>query len=79
MTLPDPQAEYHIHLGVEFPNKPVGSYLPEPGEEPKWAEMGRFCLLCGFTDSPADVTRRLEAATAWATTEDEVDDEWLIP
>ena len=84
MTLPDPQAEYHIHGGVKFPNKPVGFDLQKPGEEPRWVGMGRFCLLCGFTQSPADVDRRLDAAMDWVATAegvdaDEVEDEWAIP
>lgn len=84
MTLPDPQAECHNHLGVEFPNKPVGFYVREPGEDPQGVEVGHLCPVCGLTESPAAITRRLEAATDWAAAGQDVDveddeDEWLIP
>ena len=67
MTIPVNQPDHHYHLGVVFLNKPLASYLKEPGEEPCWVEMGHLCPICGFTESPAAIRMRLEAEMGWAT------------
>ena len=71
------------HLRVDLGFAVERALGQEPGEEPEWVEMGRFCLFCGFTQGQEDVTRRLEAATDWADTAEataqDVEDEWSIP
>ena len=49
MTIPVNQPDHHYHLGVTFLNKPLASYLKEPGEEPRWVERA-ICVL--FVASP---------------------------
>ena len=73
MTIPETEPQYHHHEGVEFPVEVLSSYLQEPGEEPKWVEMGEFCPVCGFAESPAAARMHLEAIMGFAVTEVEVE------
>jgi len=49
MTPLEPEQQYHTHDGDDLPVKPIRAYLQEPGEEPKWVEMGTWCPVCECT------------------------------
>ena len=61
MTPLEPDQQYHTNDGDDLPVHLIKAYLQEPGEEPKLAEMGTWCPMCEFTESPVAVRMHLEA------------------
>jgi len=73
VTIPETEPQHHVHCDVEILAGAVWSYLQNAVEAPKWVEMGAFCPVCGFTESPVAERMHLEAIMGFAVTEVEVE------
>ena len=70
MTIPEPDQRYHHHEGVDCPVEVLSAYLQEPGEAPRRVEMGTWCPVCEFTESPVAERMHLEAIMGWKRAEE---------